>query len=486
MDNLTCVKYFKENEKNHESCNLSDLVFKDIDYSRITKEISFFRSDFSRSCFYNCTFNRNLFGRADFIDVYFKNTDFDLVDFGSCLIKNAVLERVMFNSNRYHGVAIQYTYFKKCVFRDEEFVTNMYHCEFYECTFINCTFKKSSLDCNTFSKCEFIKVDISECVAENLKFDNCSLRNVYLCANLWTTYLYKDTDIQSFEFKYRGKIEDIWNGNSKEFVDNLINKKLYFEYLNSIIIGEMIPIHGLTMEFKQLFPIIISQSAQNRKSTIIKILDMIFFYYNYYKIPLKDYISIYMYLSDINWEDIPFEEVLIYDSKLYKIRKKIEHFDFGLSYMRSISIDTVCIAQFHINSDDSKFALLYLEQVFDIANHDFCNDAYNKPLIKVIQEDKGSVILTIASAALLALFVSYVAKKVMHNTFSIQIENEIKKQILKRLSDNKSDMKNIKNVCTLAQEYELLDISNDSKQISHLSSELTKGEILSIILNFLF
>lgn len=485
MDSLEASKLYFENGQNHECCSLTDLIFKDIDYTQFGNNISFFRSDFSRSNFYSCTFNQNSFGRADFIDVFFKNVEFDSVDFGSCLIKNALLERVMFTRNHYRGVAIQYTCFKKCVFRDEDFITNMYHCDFYECTFINCTFKKSSLDSNEFNNCEFIKVDLSECVAENLRFDSCSLRDVFLGASLWTTYLYRNTDIHGFGFKYRGQIVDLWNGSPKDYIDTLLQKRLYFEYINTIIIGDLVPPHELSKEIERLFPLIISQSSQLRKSTIIKILDMFLFYRNYYKIPFGEYLKIYSLFAQMNWVGLPFEEVLIYDAKLYKIRKSLEQLKFDLAYIKSCPYDAICISKFHINCDDTEDAIEYLETAFSIANRDICDEAYTKPLIKVIQKEKGSVILTIASAATLVLLVSYVAKKVMHNVFSIQIENGIKKQIVKRLEAESTDLTEIKKSCTLAQKYNLLPTEKDTEQIDRLSSELTKGEILDVILDFL-
>lgn len=488
MNQLAESQQFIENGQNHECCNLSDMVFKDLDYRRIGPNISFFRSDFSRSRFYNCTFNQNLFGRADLIDVYIENTNFDLVDFGSCLFKNALIEKSLFKKNTYHGVAIQYSYFENCVFRDEHFITNMYQCEFCECTFINCTFEKSSLDNNAFVNCEFIKVDMSECIAESLRFDTCTLRDVFLCYNLWTTYLYRNTDIYNFGFKYRGKIVDIWNGNSQDFIYDLQIKGLYFEYLNTIIVGDIIPEQGLFQEVKRLFPIIINQTTNIRKSSLSKILDMLFFYRNYYKIALEDYLEIYCFLNDYNWANIPFDENLIYQAKIYKIRKAIEYFDFDLSYMRSVSPASVCIAKFHVNTDHTDTAISYLENVFYVANRDLCEEAFASPLIKVLRQESGSVILTIASSALLAVLVSYAAKKVMHNLGSIQIERGIKKQLLNRLSQSNVSLSDIQKSCALAQKYQFLSENkdNDMVQIKSLSSELTKGEIVGIILDFLF
>ena len=485
MDSIDSIRLFCEDEQNHEKCDLTDLVFKDLDYRKISQSISFFRSDFSRSRFYNCTFSKNAFGRADFIDVYMENTEFDSVDFGSCLIKNALFEKIQFKKNSYRGVAIQYSYFKNCVFRDEHFVTNMYHCDFYECTFINCTFEKSSLDSNTFTKCEFIKVDMSECIADGLRFDSCALRDVYLCANLWMGYLYKDTDIYNFGFKYRGKVVDPWEGNPTDFIISLLHKRLYFEYVNTIIVGQLSVPLGLVQEVQQIIPIIISQTAQMRKSTLIKILDMLLFYRNNNKLIFGDYIALYSFLVNYDWSGIPFEEQLIYQSKLYKIRTAIEYFNFSLSYIKTIEQTSICIAKFHINTDSKDAALAYLERLFDVANQDLCENAFTRPLIRVLQVEEGSIILTIASVAVLTLLISSVAKKVMHNLSGIQIEQQIKKNIIKQLSQSEASISDIQKSCALAQKYNLLPSESDVKQIERLSSELAKGEILDVILSFL-
>lgn len=486
MSSLQKIQYYVENGENHEKSNLSDYVFKDIDYTLINYPISFFRSDFCRTSFQGCTFFKNEFGRADFIDSHCINSEFSCVNFGSCLMKNFFFEKTHFSKNNYRGVAIQYSYFKKCVFRDEDFITNMYQCEFHECTFINCTFKKSSLDCNSFKNCEFVKVDMSECVAENIKFDSCALRDVFLCANLWTSYLYKNTDIYNFGFKYHGEIIEIWNGDFQTFLNDLLNKKQYFEYINTLIIGENILSDNIFDEFKKVFPLILTQHSLIRKRTLIKILDMIIYYHNYDKLPLDDYLKIYDFLITFDWSSLPFEEELVYRSKLYEINKYFEKFDFGVKYLYSISPDSICISKIHLNFNKSTEAINYLETIFNLVNTEYCEKRYKKPLFTVLSEEKGSVILTIASASLLVLLVSYVAKKTMHNVFSIQVEQQIKNQIISKASDPETDLTELKKICAVAKKYHFLAEQEDSKQIKNLSDDFTKGEIIDIILNFLF
>lgn len=486
MESLTNLKRHEENAQDHIACDFSGHLFKDLDYTTIERPISFFRSDFSQSQFINCTFSKNSFGRADFINSYISNTEFCNVDFGSCLIKNALLRKTIFKKNRYHGVAMQYSYFDSCTFRDEDFITNMYHCEFRECTFINCRFEKSSLDNNTFTNCEFIKVDISECIAENLKFNNCSLRDVNLGSTLWTTYLYKDTDISNFNFKYRGETVDAWHGDAEQFIASLLQKGKYFEYLNALIISNLSKQHILLHEIQTVIPRVLSQPVQSRKHILINILDMLFFYQNYSNIPLDDYISIYRYFSSLRWEDMPFDEAVIYQSRLYKIEKVIQGFSFDLGYIKSVSPTSVCLAKYHINSDNREHAINFLRKIYNITNQSLCGGVYQDPLITIVKEEPGSIILTVAAVSLLTLLISYVVKQIFHNVIVMQIEEGIKNGILKQLSNDEAGLSAIHQSCLIAKEANFVCGDNDEKIVSSLASEITKGSILDIIIELLF
>ena len=486
MEEIQNIRYYIENGENHERCDLSDYIFKDIDYTAIKNSISFFRSDFTRSTFQSCTFNRNDFGRADFIDTYFLNTEFYKVSFGSCLIKNSLFEKTLFNKNNYRGVAIQYSNFKKCVFRDEDIITNMYQCEFVECTFINCTFKKSSLDCNAFINCEFVKVDMSECVAENLQFDSCSLRDVFLCSDLWSSYLYKKTDIYNFGFKCRGEVVEIWDGDLQLFLRGLINKKQYFEYLNTLIISSGLHPNVFFQEFSKMISLIINQRPLIRKRTLTKVFDMIKFYFNYEKFPLEDYLKIFDFLSNYEWNTFPFDEEIIYRSKLFEINKLLENFELNIEMLYSVSASSTCLSKIHLAFNKSADAINYLETIFDIVNKQYCGEHYTKPYFRVLSEEKGSIIFTIVSASLLVLLVSYIAKKTMHNIFSIQIEQSIKKEMVKKISASGTDLAELKKLCNLAEKYHFLNSPDDSKAIKDLSDDFAKGEIIDILLNFLF
>lgn len=484
MDSIVSVNLFENTKDNYERCDLTSLLFKDIDYSKDRRSVSFYRSDFNRSQFNSCTFYKNIFGRADFINIFAVNTEFLEVDFGSCMIKNATFEKTQFEKNRYHGVAIQNSYFYKSTFRNETFVTNMFETTFDQCTLINCKFEKSSLDHITFINCEFIKVDIAECWAENLRFDNCTLRDVYLGASLWTTYLYKATDIDNFSFKYRGEIIDLWNGTPEDFLAKLWKQGRLFEYLNAIIVGRKILQRQFIVELQKALGAMKLQPIQIRKNNITRTLEMILFYSNSDAINFLSYMETLETFEAFPWSDLPFEEEILYDSIVYKIQKNFQNFNFSISYLLALPRDEICVATYHLNFDTSDIARLYLEQIYQTANIE-CGNTYQPPYMQIISERTGSIIMTVASIATLTLLISFVAKKVFHNLSSIRIESKVTKEISKQIEDSGGDIKKLKNACSVADKYNLLDSESDSKTLEKLSSEVTKGEILDIVLQFL-
>ena len=74
----------------------------------------------------------------------------------------------------------------------------------------------------------------------------------------------------------------------------------------------------------------------------------------------------------------------------------------------------------------------------------------------------------------------------MHNVFSIQIEQSIKKEIIKKIAESEGDLTEIKKICKLAEKNNWLNAPDDSKAIKDLADDFTKGEIIDVILNFLF
>ncbi len=487
MGEILSKKIFYDNLEDYTAQCLTDTIFRDIDYRAANKSPSFFRADFSRSHFTSCTFWHNQFGRADLIDMYITNTEFCEVDFGSCMIKNTTLEKSMFQENNYHGVAIQYCFFRNCTFRDEEFITNMFHCTFVQCTFINCKFQKSSLEQNAFIKCEFIKVDISECVAENLSFSYCSLRDVFLNASMWASYLYKGTDINLFAFKYHGEIVDVLHNESNRYIKQfLINGQLSEFYNARIIAHKSMPDIDLIDDLSVVLDQAKKQPKLQRQKNLSRILDMMQFYCGSDEIEFKKYFQLLALLRQYDWEQFPFEETLEYESRLFQIRKLCQEFDVDQAWLYTVSPSEPCIAIFRLKFDDSVQAMEYLDNVYTQANYLLCGNAYEPPFFNVLSVEQGSIILTVSSIALLTVLISYAAKTVFHNLLSIKVETAISTQIVQRLNKAGTGVATLSKICNIAKESGLLEQPKENcNAIGKLSTELSKGEIQDIMINFL-
>lgn len=487
MKPILRMRIFRDIGKDYVEQDLTEMLFKDIDFEREGVYPSFFRSDFSRSQFAGCTFFMNKFGRADLIDIYIENTRFYKVDFGSCLFKNATMKKTIFQENRYHGVAIQYCYFKNCTFQNEHFITNMFHCVFDQCNFFNCKFEKSSLESNQFTNCQFSEVDMAECIAENLWFSTCDLSNVCLNATMWSTCLYKDTDIRCISFKYHGEITDVLSSKLDKYTSQLLASRRLAEYLNTRIIAHTIGIQtDLPADLSLVLDIATTLQQSTREKNMLRILDMLQFYIGGKYIDFVEYTHLLSILQNNNWSKFSFDESLKYESKLFQIEKQHEKLSLNLSYICTIAPNQLCIASFRLPFDNSSDAQEYLNNLFQLTNQEYCMCLFRPPYFEVLSEATGSVILTIAASALLVVLLARAAKVVCHDALSIKIQHKTAEQIAKQLEATNCDLSSLKAICSIANKYGLLHTPSDDKQtLQELSSELTKGGILDVIINLL-
>lgn len=216
---------------------------------------------------------------------------------------------------------------------------------------------------------------------------------------------------------------------------------------------------------------------------------MLEFYFNYDHIDFVTYNSIIEYINTSGLNEYPFDEVIEYSSKIYKINLLMSNFMYDYKYLYTIDMNQKCKCIFRLNCRNENEAINYLTSVFNVANTNFCNDYYKYPLFEVNNISPGSVILTITSWTLLSVLISYCAKRVMHNLESISIEHAINSAIKKRISseDKPVSIADIDKIGKTAAKYQLINTDDeDETKLNKVLSEITKGEILSIILNLIF
>ena len=488
---MTNIDIFDKTLTTCEAMNLSFKLLEDLDYTQNETIVSFYRCDFRRSKINNCVFYKNPFGRSDFIDTYICNSRFQEVNWGSCLFENATFENVQFIRNRYKGVSARYTYFKNCSFTKETIVINMFDCIYQACVFVDCIFEKSSISNVTFVNCTFIRTDLSQCHAEKLKFDLCKLEEVFLGLPFWATYLFKDTFINRFAFKYHGQTVDIIR---KDYFMSAFSefweKERLFEFINAHIISKQLSMKSDLLDIVQkVFQKLTSMSIKIRRKIVLDILDMLEFYFSYNNIDFLSYYSIVEFISDYTWEGYEFSETVEYSSKIFKIKILMSNFMYDYKYLYTINANQKCECIFRINCETQEDAIDYLTSVYNIANINLCNSYYNSPLFEIKSIAAGSIILTITSWALLSILVSYSAKRVAHNLESIKLERNLNAAIQKQISDKGSNLSitDIEKIGKVAAKYHLINTEDeDEVKLNKVTSEITKGEILSIILNLIF
>lgn len=481
MYNMIKVKKFDNTLNDYESKDLSFLLFQNIDMTKDKYPKSFYRADFRRSKLDNCYFSKNAFGRADFVDVCIENTIFEEVNWGSCLFKNSYIINSTYKNNSYRGVSLQFNTFKDCVFENERFIFNAYKCNFIGCVFKNCTFEKSSLEDIVFEKCSFDDVNIAECHSENFKFDSCKINDLKLGITYWCTYLYKYTKIESCTFMYKGKIINVVDLKYfSKYMDMLLQQDRLYEFLNCIIINNKL-YKNVVSAFRYVLHRLEELPTYIRNKNLIDILDMLKFYYNYETIGYEEYSDILGLLDNLTWENYTFEESNAFLSKIYEINRMFDNFNFSLKYLSTINLNSICEMVIRLSYDKEKDAIEYLDTLFNRIN--LCiNKKYNPPLYKKINVEKGSIVLTISSFLLLGVLLSYTYKKASHNNETIKFERVLNESLQKKLIDDNITTAEIKKICAIAKENNLLDTTLNEESIKSISTELTTGEIISIIL----
>lgn len=478
MDRFLQTALNFQNGQSYEKCDLSYRVLKDLDFS-IIGPISFFRSDFRGSKFSSITFCRNNFDLADFIGNTFMNVEFREINWGNSEVKNCYFTKCQFFSNSYNDSAIHNTTFEKCIFENETFRFTMFDCEFHNCQFINCTFDQCTTDSLVFSGCQIIKTEMSTMHAENFKFSNCIIRDTYLGSCFMGTYLFKNVDMNLLSFKYRGEIQSIHSNFFDELIDTFLIQKRYFEYLNLLLLCRNTS--EFSKVFRTLFPLILEESNPNTRNYNIKnSIEMLIFYYNSELLPFSSLLEIMAFLQalDQNATIIPYDSVLVFREAVFKLNNTISEAAFDSDYLVSIPDSKCCRVIVHCADTSFQQAEERINRIFEIANQKL-NNHYEVPYFEIVEEKKGSVILTISSALLLSLMAAKVVKSIFGIFCDMRITSaKTKKEV--ELIENSKSVTSLRKITQVDKTRE-----QDEKQILELNEVFGKDYIINLLVEYI-
>jgi len=409
---------------NYECRDLSYRTIRNIDFSTFHHTVSFYRSDFRGCIFDSVRFASNNFDLADFIGNSFRNVEFYRVNFGRAEIKNGYFYHCHFEENIYDDIAIHNCTFINCIFQNEQFHLTMNNCEFINCQLIDCEFDQCSTDTLSFKKCVFLKCELSTMHAENFKFEACTFRDAFLGICFLGTYLFKNTDINLINFKYRGKIVPISDSDYfVNFTNSLLDDGRYFEYFNLSQLW-----HGGNADisnpsFADILLGIVKESNPNvRDYNLRGMFDTIEFYIGSDCLPMNQLINYISVLHAFPISSIPAESRLMFLQYLYRLDAILSSLDFPMGYISSIPASVPCIATFHLKDTSRESAEEHIASLLDEVNISCFNGSFSKPYFDIISIREGSIILTIGSSLLLLLMAAKVVRSISSIVCEIRIE----------------------------------------------------------------
>jgi len=450
-----------------EKEDLTYCTFKDLNFVESRRHISFFRSDFRGSNFFNVNFFRNNFDRADLISCNIRNCSFDSVDFGNCEIKNCYFEDIVFKNNKYDGTAIQQSTFVNCHFHDEQFLFTMYECNFIDCSFSTCRFEKSSTEKLEFLRCRIIDTDLATMHAEWYTFISCDLKNVCIGNNYVFGYLLYDTNIEEVDFLYHG--EKIHYNTLESPYKKLWEEERYFEFINAYIMYKnLVGISDIIV--KSIERLCSVEVVQFRKTELNNILEAVCFYIKYSKLPYVELVKTLDYLDQFNWQQFSLEETLNCLSKIEKVKHIMSVGGYQLSnnFINTIPNDEFALVTMQYDTDNYEEALSTSEKLLKyLFNIQKLPDAYC-----LVDQKCGSWELTFFVFAIFAITIPRYIKNINDISIDFILKRKLSKTLLAKINDN-TKIKELKSIAEIANSGHIL-IPTEQEDMKPKLSEISK------------
>lgn len=466
-------RFQDDGRDSYEKENLSYMLFVDMSLFHNDIGISFFRCDFRGSKFYNCHFFKNNLDRADFISCVFQKVTFRATQIASCEMKNCYFDDVEFsNGNYYNNTSIQECTFRNCRFESEQLLVNMKNCTFINCSIIDCSFERSTTERLTFIGSRIVNTDFATMHAERHVFKDCQLQRVYIGITYIFGYLFFKTNLDEMVVLYRG--DEVYLENESTFaayINDLWLQQRYYEFINANIIYknfDYIPdiLHqALTLSYNKV--------ASMRKLDIEDILDSLCFYVENCILPYKCFEKVIDIVDSYCWERFPDDEYLSYVTRRTKIDMTVNLANFSSDFIRS-AYDSISTVTFHCKTDDHDKALNLATNVLS----EVCRELGFNGSFCLVDEEKGSWILTFAICSSIALLMPKLLKCYADVIIEIKTKKRISSQLEKKLSSKNLKLTDLKLLSEIAANAHLIpggDINYEKIGVSELIDSIKVG-----------
>ena len=424
--------------------NFQNFIFRDLDLKSDKEPISFYRSDFRGVTIIKFRFWKNNFERCDFINAYISDTTFEECHFGTDFT-NIIFDRVIFKANFQDTCAFYNCLFLNCQFEKENITqTVIRNCEYTQCIIKDCTFDKNAFDDITFTKSSFQNITLADMGALNFSFDVCTFENVILDPDYSGSYLIKNSSMIGIRYEYRGH-EIPLSGNFIEDYMTLsmfyLEEKRYYEAFNSTILYHHTSgtYDSLIPFFRQILDKINSDIHFIRRlEQLERCVAIIKFYGISGIIPALDSYYMIGMLRELELSGFRFKDKIAFEQVLQDLDAMLQNSFLQPWIWESINPFSLVMAEVQIDDSDLDLFKMgfneYLKQLLKDMNK-----PYNSNAFQIIGIRNGSLIVQFVSYAIAIFGLAKIIKSTISEIYSIKLEFEIQKQVIKLISEGKTD-----------------------------------------------
>lgn len=475
MSHLQPAKVFYDTgEDLLESKNFQGFLFRDIDFRKREKPLSFFRSDFRGSKFDLFTLYQNNFDRADFIDSYFNNGTIENCYFGSDF-NNTYFNGIKFVGNQFESCSFYNCIFNGCSFTGGIFKeVNLRECKFLNCRLEHPVFQANTVDEIEFSQCQFEEVDFSNMTMMNIYFSYCTYSGVSIDPDYLGSYFIKGDFLEGTKFKYRGHEIKLFE-KQQEVVNGLIHlfgdTNRYYEQFNLLILKAAI--NG-SLEASQLLNIVgasLEEPSQLiRDAQLKKIFQCIQFYATGSKVPLRVYFLIIGAIEEAIENKTDIGVSLWFSNQLAYTKAVVEKelIDVGDTEFNTTKV----FVEVQLNLDSVSEGERILRTFLDLVGYGRSQDS--STLYEIISIRKGSVIVEILCYGFTALALSAIVKSTTRNLMeTVFIYKFLSKgtKLLKK-AESKKDLLNVKELVSDGKGYLKLAGTDEGNALKSLMKSM--------------
>ena len=164
-------------------------------------------------------------------------------------------------------------------------------------------------------------------------------------------------------------------------------------------------------------------------------------------------------------------------SSLYKLNSTISNADYDYKYIQSVPYNAKCNITFHLADLSFDAANKKINKIFELANS-IINYPYNGQLYEVLEQKRGSIVITVSSYLVLGL----IGAKIIKSAYGVLCDMQILHAKTKKQVELIEKSKNNTALTEITNSIKLEPV--DQKDILKLHSTLGKDYIISAILNF--